>query len=637
MTLVAMCGIAGIVHGDRERPVDRAILQRMRDTLAHRGPDDCGLWQAPGVGLAHRRLSIIDLSEAGRQPMSNEDGSVWTVFNGEIYNFRELRAELLERGHVFRSKTDAEVIVHLYEEEGERFVERLHGMFAIAVWDTRRRRLVLARDRLGKKPLKYAHVGEDLLFASELKALRVSGYVPPDVDTRAIHQFMTRGYVPAPLTGFHNIRKLPPGHTLVWENRTMRLQRYWQLSFSQKQERDEEEWKAVVRATVQKAVARRLVSDVPLGAFLSGGIDSTIVVACMAELMDRPVDTFSIGFEHEVYNELPYAKAVAERYGTNHHEFVVRADAAALLDCLATLYEEPYADSSALPSYVLARETKRHVKVAINGDGGDEGFAGYTRYAQLEHWGPRIAWLRRTGLRRLTRLPIPSDVQLPSPFVRRFDKIYHLSDPDLGARYTWTMRLFSDREKAAMYGDGLRLYLGEPSSEALSELMRRPEAGTSSLDQMLFADTMSYLPDDLLVKMDLATMAHGLEARSPLLDHEVLELAASVPAELKYRSGKLKWLLKRAFCDHIPIELIDRKKKGFGIPLDQWFRESLSGVVHELLLSESACIRDFLKPKAIRTLVHQHQSGHVDHGQRLWGLVMLELWQRNVVRGARPQ
>lgn len=627
-----MCGIAGVAYRDKDRPVHRQTLERMSQRLLHRGPDDGGLWNAPGVGLAHRRLSIIDLSSAGHQPMSNEDGSVWMVFNGEIYNFRELRSGLIQRGHEFRSKTDAEVIVHLYEEEGEAFVERLHGMFAFALWDARARRLLLARDRVGKKPLKYACVGGDIVFASELKAILESGLVEPDVDRGALDLFMTFGYVPSPLTGFDQIRKLPPGHVLVWEDGGVETRRYWQLDFRRKVSMTVEDWKEELRQRVRKAVVQRLVSDVPLGAFLSGGIDSTVVVACMAEAMDRPVDTFSIGFDHDAHNELPYARQVAARYGTSHHEFVVRAEAASLLPTLASLYEEPYADPSALPSYLLSQETRRFVKVALNGDGGDEGFAGYRRYAQLSTWGPRLSWLGLPGLRQLTRIPHGLQNSVPTPLVRRLDAIHHISHPDLAVRYGWLMRLFSEREKAALCDDRLYPRPGETGRGGLLyELMERPESGTSPIDRMLFADTMSYLPDDLLVKMDLATMAHGLEARSPLLDHEVLELAASAPPDLKWRSGRLKWLLKEAFREQIPQGLIERRKHGFSLPLDEWFRGPLSTLAHELLLTESSRIRELLDPGAVRDLVRQHQSREVAHGRRLWGLVMLELWHREVV------
>jgi asparagine synthase (glutamine-hydrolysing) len=627
-----MCGIAGIFHPEHDREPDRELLVRMCDRIAHRGPDDHGIWTGAGGGLGHRRLSIIDLSAAGAQPMCNEDGTVWTAYNGEIYNFAELRAELAARGHRFKSATDSEVIVHLYEEVGDALVERLEGMFAFAVWDTKRRRLLLARDRVGKKPLKYASLADgSIVFASELKALLASGAVPRDVDPQALHLFLGYGYVPGPHTGFSAVRKLPPGHTLTWEAGRVRLRRYWQLDFSKKRRLADEEWKEAVRETVRRAVRKRLVSDVPLGAFLSGGIDSTIVVALMAQELGRPVETFSIGFEYEKYDELPYARQVAERYGTSHHEFVVRADAAEMLPRLAEIYEEPYADSSALPSWFLARETRRFVKVALNGDGGDEGFAGYTRYKRLESWAPRLRWVGQNALHALARRSAGGARNVPSSWVRGLDKVGHVTHRDPAVRYAWMVRLFSDREKAALYRGALRPLLARPGGIDTVELMRHPQAGEDSLDRMLYADTMLYLPDDLLVKMDLATMAHSLEARSPLLDAEVLELAASAPAGLKFRDGRSKWLLKEAFREEIPEPLLDRRKQGFGIPLDEWFRGPLRELTADLLLVPSARLHEYLRPEALRTIAEQHTSGEVDHGQRLWALVMLELWHRRVV------
>ena len=624
-----MCGIAGIVHEDATRPVETDVLDRMCASLRHRGPDDTGRWAAPGVGLAHTRLSVIDLSPAGHQPLTNEDESVRVVYNGEIYNFRELRRELEERGHRFRSATDTEVIVHLYEDEGEACVERLHGMFALAVWDARRRRLLLARDRLGKKPLKYCAVGGGIAFASELKALIAGGLIDRDPDLAAIDRFLTFGYVPGPATGITGVHKLPPAHRLVWEAGSVRLERYWELDYSRKVERSGEEWQEAIRETVTRAVRRRLISDVPLGAYLSGGIDSSIVVACMAEESSRPVETFSIGFSHERYNELPFARDVAARFGTSHHEHVVEADTAALLPELAALYEEPYADASALPSWLLARETRRSVTVALTGDGGDEAFAGYPRYARVHDWEARVNWARRSGIRTLASLVAGTNGRaLPSRLARRAELVESVSHPDLGRRYAWMLRHFSDREKAALYGAPLRPLLERSAGELFSELAADPRAGSGALDRMLFLDTHSYLPDDLLVKLDLASMAHGLEARSPLLDHEVLELAASIPPELKYRRGELKWLLREAFRGRIPDGVLDRPKQGFEIPLNDWFRGPLSPLLDELVLAPDARLRRLLRPAGLELLVREHREQQFDHGRRLWALTMLELWLR---------
>ncbi|MEE8557661.1 MAG: asparagine synthase (glutamine-hydrolyzing) [Myxococcota bacterium] len=616
-----MCGIAGAVYDDPTRAVDEALLSRMAGALAHRGPDDRGVWSGPGVGLSHTRLSIIDLSPAGRQPMSNEDGSIQVVFNGEIYNFRELRQELVARGHQFRSATDTEVIVHLYEEKGADCVDALDGMFAFAIWDENRRELLLARDRIGKKPLKYVEIDGGILFASELKALLETGLVDRSVDPSQVDQYLSFGYVPAPGTGFERIRKLPPGHRLIRRDGRQRIERYWHLDFRSKERHSREGWAVRIREEVRAAVERRLVSDVPLGVILSGGIDSSIVTACMAQASDRPVQTFSIGFEEEETNELPFARQVAERYGTTHRELIVRSDDVDILPRIAELYEEPFADTSALPTYFLARETRKYVTVALNGDGGDEGFAGYERYRRLALWDRLGPFVRASGIRSLGRL---LGRHLPGGWERRMEGVYHLSDPDLALRYGWQVRLFSRAERE-------RLWRAPPTSDppSLAHWIHDERAGASTLDRLLFTDSMSYLPDDLLVKVDLASMAHGLEARSPLLDHRVLELAASIPPELKVGSG-LKGLLKQAFRDDLPAGVLARAKQGFGSPVQRWFRTSLLEFVRETLLASGARIHELLDTREITATIERHRSGRDPRGAQLWALIMLELWLRRV-------
>jgi len=624
-----MCGIAGIVRRDPEARIDPGLLRTLARAIRHRGPDDEGIWTGAGAGLAHRRLSIIDLSPAGHQPMPNEDESVWLVFNGEIYNFDELRKELERKGHAFRSRTDSEVIVHLYEEIGEHCVERLDGMFALALWDVRRRRLLLARDRLGKKPLKYAELDGGLAFASELKSLLAANLVERDVEPREIDQYLTFGHVPSPGTGFARIRKLPPAHRLVWEDGRIRLERWWSLDYRQKLSLPVPEWQARVREAVRSAVRRRLVSDVPLGAFLSGGIDSGIVVACMAEASSRPVSTFSIGFEHETYNELPWAKRLAERYGTKHHEFFVRADDVTLLPSLARLYEEPYADSSALPSWFLARETRAHVTVALNGDGGDEGFAGYRRYTQFPERRRRLAALRlpfAAGLvDSVARLP-----GVPPGWARNLEAAAGVSARRVGEAYVWALRTLSEGEKRWLYRPEVRRSRAE-AARFLAGLVDDPRGGEALVDRLCFADVMSYLPDDLLVKMDLATMAHGLEARSPLLDHHLLELTATMPADVRFPGGRLKGLLKETFRDALPEGHLTRPKSGFGIPAQEWFRGPWAGFAREHLLAKDARIARWFEPARLARLLDDHVAGRVLHGYQLWTLLMLELWHREVV------
>ena len=607
-----MCGIAGVVWADPARPVDPALLDRMAAAIAHRGPDDRGSWIGPGVGLAHTRLSVIDLSPDGRQPMANEDDSVQVVYNGEIYNFAELRRELEGRGHRFRSRTDSEVIVHLYEELGPACVDRLDGMFALAVWDARDRTLFLARDRVGKKPLKYAEIDGGIVFASELKSILASGLVKAEVDPDAVGRYLSLGFVPSPGTGLRGIRKLPPAHRLTMRDGETRSERYWSLDFSKKEELEPRAWREKVRDAVERAVEKRLVSDVPLGAFLSGGIDSSIVVSCMSKAMSRPVETFSAGFDFEEYSELPFAKAVAERHGATHREFEVRAEAAEMLPRLARLYEEPFADCSALPSWLLAREARKHVTVVLTGDGGDEAFVGYPRYAKLADWNGRLDAAARLGAGRFGGM-------------MGADALRHLADHRLAVRYGWMMRLFSDREKNELLGAD-----AQAGAEEFVPWMEHPHAGSSPIDRMSFADTMVYLPDDLLVKVDLATMAHGLEARSPLLDPEVLETAASAPAEIRYRDGTLKALLKDAFSDALPHDLLERRKAGFVVPLDEWFRGELRPLAEELLLAGDASLRDSLDAEPVRRLVEEHLAGREARGRQLWALVMLELWQREL-------
>jgi asparagine synthase (glutamine-hydrolysing) len=628
-----VCGIAGIVYSDPSIAVDPAVLRRMDHAIRHRGPDDSGVWTGPGIGLVHRRLSIIDLSAAGHQPMSNEDGSVWIVFNGEIYNFQELRKDLVARGHAFRSATDSEVIVHLYEEEGEACVEQLDGMFAFAIWDVRRRRLLLARDRVGKKPLKYAEIPGGIAFASELKALLAADLVDRAVAVDEIHDYLTFGCIPAPGTGFARIRKLEPGHRLVWERGKIFNERYWSLDYRAKRRLSASEWRDEVRRSVRSAVERRMVADVPLGAFLSGGIDSSIVVACMAQASTRPVETFSIGFEHEAYNELPYARQVAERWKTSHHEFVVRADDGTLLPALAQIYEEPFADSSALPSWFLARETRRHVTVALNGDGGDEGFAGYARYGQF------LAWRRRArALGPLRRIPatIAAVPGLPPQLRRNLAVAASLLEPDLGTAWTALVRLFTESEKRELYRGGLFPARPAPSSRVSSRWLEDPRAGENTLDRICFSDVMAYLPDVLLVKMDLATMAHSLEARSPLLDHHVLELAASAPAEVRLPDGRLKGLLKDAFRDELPAGLIERPKMGFGVPIDAWFRGVWAPIARDLLLSSDARVGAYFQREVLERYLEEHVAGRIHRAYQIFALVMLELWHREVVELRAP-
>jgi asparagine synthase (glutamine-hydrolysing) len=587
------------------------------------------------VGLVHRRLSIIDLSPAGHQPMANEDGTIWIVFNGEIYNFQALRLRLAERGHRFRSRTDTEVLLHLYEEYGVDCLQFLRGMFAFAIWDAPRRQLFLARDRLGKKPLCYQQDAEALRFASEAKAILQDPAVEPQPDPVGVSRYLTYGYVPSPGSAFQGMRKLPPAHYLLFREGKTEVVRYWQLRRSQKLHRPEGEWCREILARLEEAVRLRLVSDVPLGAFLSGGIDSSAVVAMMSHASGGVIKTFSIGFDEPEYDELRFARQVAERFGTEHHELVVRPDATAILPKLAWHYDEPFGDSSAVPTYYVAQMTRRHVTVALNGDAGDEDFGGYDRYVasllaasfdrlpgarllrRAIRWGLRL-WPqggRRTSLLSRGRRFLDGLTELPE---RRYAR--------------WFCHFYGDR-KDELCSPEFRAAWGE--DDALEVLLRayRESDATDFLDATLGVDAALYLPDDLLVKVDIASMAHSLEARSPFLDHEFMEFAATIPSNLKVRGRVKKHILKRALSGLLPDEILHRPKMGFGMPIDHWFRHELRDLAYDTLLGPRCLARGYFRPEALRRLLDEHTRGTANWHYLLWTLLMLELWHRTYVDG----
>ena len=622
-----MCGIAGQMTFDNS-PVSRGRIAAMGARLQHRGPDDAGIYVHGGVGLAHQRLSILDLSAAGHQPMSNEDGTVWIVFNGEIYNFQELRTTLCER-HVFRSRTDTEVIIHLYEEFGLDCVAKLRGMFAFAIWDSKARRLVLARDRVGKKPLYYSHNQDGLTFASELKALLVGGS-PRAIDPTALHHYLTFQYVPAPWAIFQDVRKLKPGHMLICEDGRLTERAYWTLSYRKTSHaRSEAEYREQFLALLRESTGLRLMSDVPLGAFLSGGMDSSTVVALMSQLTTQPVKTFSIGFKEDTYNELPYARQVANQYRTDHHEFVVEPSAIDILPTLARVFDEPFADSSAIPTYYVAQLSRQFVTVVLNGDGGDELLAGYPRYHSL----PVDRLLanfckmstQKQMLNLVRRLPMRGNLldRLKSRLERFCQPFSHT--------YLGRICYFGPEEKWELYTDGFREKVeAEDSLDLLIEWFESIK-GADLLDQLLGVDTMTYLPDDLLVKVDRATMAHGLEARSPLLDHRLVEFCAALPLEYKIREGESKYLLKAVMRDQLPMSILQRSKMGFGVPIDEWFRGKCRMLVEDILLSARCLQRGYFEPGKLRRLVTEQQQGRASYGSRVYALLMLELWHREFV------
>ncbi len=623
-----MCGICGTVNHEAGTTADPALIRRMLAALAHRGPDGEGIHVEDNVGLGHRRLAIIDLSPAAAQPMPNEDKTLWITFNGEIYNFQELRRDLKARGHRFRSHADGEVILHLYEEDGTDCLRRLRGMFAFGLWDAARRRLFLARDRVGKKPLVYFQDTRRFLFASEPKAILQDPAVPIEPDPQAIHHYLTYGYVPGSLSAFRGIQKLPPAHYLLVENGKVSTEQYWRLRYGPKHHLTEEEACEELLARLRQAVKRRLISDVPLGALLSGGIDSSAVVALMAEQSASRVKTFSIGFEEAAYDEREAAAIVAARFGTDHHAFVVRPNATALLPSLVWHYNEPFADSSAIPTYHLAQVTRPHVTVALSGDGGDEAFGGYERYVAhaLACRADRFLGPLRPALAALGGgLPRGGGRRGLRYRARRFLEALAAPPAD---RYARWMVHFAAEQKAALSTPEFAAAAGDADSLALLRDAFSKTDAEDPVEAAMAADVARYLPEDLLVKLDVATMAHGLEARCPFLDQDVLEFAARLPVQWKIRGTAKKVLLRRALRDLLPPEILARPKQGFGVPIDVWFRGPLKDLAFDTLLSPRATARGLFRPTAVRQLLEEHVSGRADRHYKLWNLLMLELWHR---------
>jgi asparagine synthase (glutamine-hydrolysing) len=621
-----MCGIAGEVTRAPGVVPDEAVVRRMTRRLWHRGPDGEGYHCAEGVGLGMRRLSIIDIA-TGQQPIHNEDGTVWVVFNGEIYNFATVRARLEQAGHRFSTRSDTEVIVHAYEEYGDDFASALSGMFAIALWDARRRRLLLVRDRLGKKPLLYADLGERLVFASEPASLIAHPAVPRDVDHAGVLGFLAYQAVPAPRTGFAAIRKLEPGHRLVWDRNGIRQERYWTLRFEPKTFVDMSAAAAAVRETLHEAVRARLVSEVPLGAFLSGGIDSSAVVGLMAQINGSAVKTFSIGFDDSDFDELAYARLVAKRFHTDHHEFIVKPAAVEVLPTLVRHFGEPFSDASAVPTYHLSRLAREHVTVALCGDGGDELFSGYERYRKvlgLEPFarllGPFVpsavvgsdtlaAWYGMGRAARVRRRL--TDLRLP--LLERYRRWVTVAGPGVRA--------------ALCTPDFLRNAVADDPFAAAMDAAH----GLAPVDALLAVDTATYLPNDLLAKVDVTSMASSLEVRSPFLAHELVELAAALPAALKGGARASKVVLRNALADLVPTEILTRPKMGFAIPVARWLREDLREMVGDVLLAPRATARGYFRPAAVAQLVEDHQRGTANYAGLLWALLMLELWHQIVV------
>ncbi len=627
-----MCGICGIIC---ERGVNPDEVRRMADVLAHRGPDDQGYYVNGQVGLGHRRLSIIDLAH-GQQPISNQDGTIWVVFNGEIYNFKSLRQELEAKGYVFKTHTDTEVIVHLYQEMGERCLEKLSGMFAFALWDAKQRKLFMARDRLGQKPLFYSHIGDRFLFASETKGILAADNVGREMNLESIHHYLSLRFIPTPDTMLRSVNKLPPGHSLTYQDGRVTISRYWDLSFADKLTLSEDDILQALDEKLKQVVDAHLVSDVPVGAFLSGGIDSSMVVALMAEIMGRPFKTFAVGSTAADYSEIPFARMVAERYRTEQIEEVVDPDLVTLIPKMIWHLDEP-SDPIAACMFHSSRLASRHVKVVLGGDGGDELFAGYDRYAgvqQIDHYA-RIPSLFRSWMIGPLIRTIPDSFTYKS-LASKLQWVHQLSAyQHHGERYAQATAFFRfpHQAKQALYSESLWRELGGiQSTKIIVDQFDRADAD-NSLDRMLYADSMTRLPEHELMLNDRMSMAHGLETRSPFLDHGLAEFVARIPSNLKIRGRTLKYILRQVAHRYLPQAIFDRPKQGFMFPVAYWFRNELYAFARESLLNASFVREGLFRRDNVLKLIEDHRNNRVDNHVRIWMLLNLEIWHRMYIEG----
>lgn len=626
-----MCGICGIATPNLQQPVDVALLRHMNTRIVHRGPDSDGFYADDGLGMAMRRLAIIDV-RGGDQPIANENGQVLVTFNGEIFNFQELRRELEQYGHRFATSSDTEVIVHAYEQWGDDALLRFNGMFAFALWDRQKRRLVLARDRMGKKPLYWWYDPvHGLLWGSEAKCILAAPWVERCVEPLALHHYLTLQYTPDPLTMFRGIFQLPAAHKLVFEaGAAPKIERWWQLDFEPKLCLSDGEAIEQARVLLREAVARRLIAEVPLGAFLSGGIDSSVIVALMAEQTTTPVKTFSIGFDEPRFSETRYARAVARHYATDHHEFIFRPDdLTATIEAVIDACDEPLADPAALPLFELSRQTRQHVTVALCGDGGDETLAGYQRYALdglLRPYAALPTWITQRAVPTAIRwLPDPAWIPEDRSPIAGLKRLAQWSVVTPRASLVRWGSYFSHTDKLALYTDHWRDMLAPiDTAEVLGAAYDSAHA-RSHLDRTLFADHITYLAGDLLPKTDRMSMAHAVEVRAPLLDDRWIEWTARLPERFKVRGAHTKWLLKRAFGDKLPPDVATRGKQGFSVPVGQWLRGELRAWAHERLL-ENPALREWFRPEAVAQLLKEHDHGQINHGKRLWALLLFGVW-----------
>jgi asparagine synthase (glutamine-hydrolysing) len=614
-----MCGIVGRLNFDG-KPVKKNDLAVMCGAISHRGPDNQGIWVKSQVGLGNRRLSIIDLSPNGNQPISNEDQTVWMTFNGEIYNFSSLKKGLTKKGHKFKSNSDTEVIIHLWEEYGINCLKFLRGMFALALWDMKKQMLFLARDRMGQKPLKYYLDDKKLIFASELKALLATKEVKKEVDLEAVDHFFSLEAVPAPLTGFRGIEKLPQASYLLVKNGKVSVKKYWQPEFLPKIKLTQSEIEEKVLDKLTKAIKLRMMADVEVGAFLSGGVDSSAVVALMSKLGQKKISTFSVGFSEKEYSELKYARIVSKKFKTNHHELILSPQSFSLVSKLAQVYEEPFGDPSALPTYLLSQMASKKLKVVLNGDGGDDIFAGYQRY---QKFGPLnlVSRLMPKQVRVLAKFGLG----LPGSLGRKTQTLLDLiSQPGFGQYAAAYLGLQApEKFKQDLYRKEFLDQVDPLSSQKL--ILDHKKVKLDALENVLLADMNMYLAQVLLPKVDMASMSHSLELRSPFLDHELVELAGKIPTKLKIRNGEGKYILKKSLEGILPKEIIYRKKMGFGFPLGLWLRHQWKKEISEVLLSKNAKIKDYLNQEMVKQMIDNPLKGeHYD--RRLWRVLMFELW-----------
>jgi asparagine synthase (glutamine-hydrolysing) len=625
-----MCGIAGFISKEKNAPLAgrEILLDRMCRVITHRGPDEQGTIVKDRAALGMRRLSIIDL-KSGQQPIFDCSGRLAIVFNGEIYNYRELKKDLEARGHKFKTNSDTETIVHAYEEFGADCVRHLRGMFAFAIYDFSQETLFIARDRVGKKPLFYSLTKRgNFVFGSELKVLLEHGEISKEIDFSALDSYLTFGYVPEEFCIFKDVHKLAPGHFLLFKNGSIEIKKYWDFDYSGASEiKAEAEYIDGLREKIKEAVRVRLISEVPLGAFLSGGVDSSSIVGMMSQISDAPVKTFSIGFNEDTFNELKFARAAAKHFNTEHHEFVVTPDLVETVDDLVWHFDEPFADSSALPTYMVAKMARDYVTVVLSGDGGDELFAGYTRY---------VTDKKRSGLEKLPRvlrqnLLKPLSEALPHGAKGR-NFLYNTS-LDAVDRYIDSVSHFGKLKKLELYSNALRENLNGQTGKAEAVFRQLAESAASgdATDKMLYLDSKTYLPADILTKVDRMTMAVSLEARVPLLDHELIEYVQKIPANLKLKGTETKYIFKKAMEGIVPNEILYREKQGFGVPINEWINSQLKDRIHGILSEKRTVERGYFEPKYIKVLLDEHAKNRRDHSHALWILWMLELWHRRFV------